>query len=62
MRFKTLKIQHQPDDSYIVAIDGSSYILPDLRTLSDFIAEVDGAPATQSTEAGEKNSEKELTT
>ncbi len=59
MRFKTLKIQHQPNDSYIVAIDGSNYILPDLRTLSDFIAEVDGVPTAQGTEARENNTKKE---
>ena len=59
MRFKTLKIQHQPDDSYIVAIDGLSYILPDLRTLGDFIAEVDGAPAAQGAKSDENNIKKE---
>ncbi len=59
MRFKTLKIQHQPDDSYIVAIDGSSCVLPDLRTLSDFIAEVDSVPAVQDVETGENNTKKE---
>lgn len=45
MRFKTLKIQHQPNDSYEVIVDGAVYFVPDLRSLNELIAEIDCDPS-----------------
>ena len=43
MSFKTLKIKHLPDDSYEVTVDGTSRLVPDLRSLNEIIAEIDRA-------------------
>lgn len=50
MRFKTLRIERQPDDGYAVIVDGTSRLVPDLRSLNEIIAEIDPAP-TQSGKA-----------
>lgn len=55
MSFKTLKIKHLPDDSYEVTVDGTSSLVPDLRSLNAIIAEIDRAPAQSADEIDEEN-------
>lgn len=55
MSFKTLRIKHRPDDSYEVTVDGTSRLVPDLRSLNEIIAEIDRAPAQSAGEADEEN-------
>lgn len=55
MSFKTLKIKHLPDDSYEVTVDGTSRLVPDLRSLNEIIAEIDRAPAQSAGEIDEEN-------
>lgn len=55
MSFKTLKIKHLPDDSYEVTVDGTSCLVPDLRSLNEIIAEIDRAPAQSADEIDEEN-------
>ena len=55
MSFKTLKIKHLPDDSYEVTVDGTSCLVPDLRSLNEIIAEIDRAPAQSAGEIDEEN-------
>lgn len=51
MSFRTLRIKHLPDDSYEVTVDGAAQRMPDLRSLNDFIAEVDCAADADETDA-----------
>lgn len=55
MSFKTLRIKHRPDDSYEVTVDGTSRLVPDLRSLNEIIAEIDRAPAQSADEIDEEN-------
>ena len=55
MSFKTLKIKHLPDDSYEVTVDGTSRLVPDLRSLHEIIAEIDRAPAQRADGIDEEN-------
>lgn len=55
MSFKTLRIKHRPDDSYEVTVDGTSRLVPDLRSLNEIIAEIDRAPAGNAGEVDEEN-------
>lgn len=63
MRFKTLKIQHQPNDSYEVIVDGAVYFVPDLRSLNELIAEIDcdpGAGAVRDMRGGDEIDEENI--
>lgn len=55
MSFKTLKIAHQPDDSYAVTVDGTTEIMPNLRELNEFIARIDPTPVQGVGEIDEEN-------
>lgn len=55
MSFKTLKIKHLPDNSYEVTVDGTSRLVPDLRSLNEIIAEIDRAPEQSADEIDEEN-------
>ena len=55
MSFKTLKIKHLPDGSYEVTVDGTSRLVPDLRSLNEIIAEIDRAPAQSADEIDGEN-------
>ena len=55
MSFKTSKIKHLPADSYEVTVDGTSRLVPDLRSLNEIIAEIDRAPTQSADEIDEEN-------